>query len=179
MAELEVRGYIADGHFSSITVNLLVHDHSTAGPLVPPGASCSHSLRLRARRAVQAGTVYVDSAYSVESQGLTGLAMEAGEVKSVYVCLSDKEYYIHTRDFDVIVMNGVSPRKALMGDTVSDWFNPFSGGCEETLDTECVVIMGDYITVREIGEKNKTVSSSGPWVRSLNRGKSHEMCVCV
>ena len=179
MAELEVRGYIEDGHFSSITVNLLVHDHSTAGPLVPPGASCSHSLRLRARRAVQAGTVYVDSAYSVESQGLTGLAMEAGEVKSVYVCLSDKEYYIHTRDFDVIVMNGVSPRKAIMGDTVSDWFNPFSGGCEETLDTECVVIMGDYITVREIGEKNKTVSSSGPWVRSLNRGKSHEMCVCV
>ena len=161
----------------SMSFMLFVHNHNSPQPFVPSGSSCSFRLRMFATTDILSGAVYLDSADSTTTLGLTGLNMREEEVKSVFVCLPDAEYILHTENLNIVVLKGVNP-VAVIGDHYQN--NHFSTKfmCEELLDVECDIVAGDGVILKEKGAASGTTYSRGELV-ALNRSKTYEMSVCM
>ena len=165
---------IGDGIEGTFTLFI----HSSVSPLVPEGSSPSHILHLRARTAIASGALYLDSTDSADTLALTGLSMEANEVKSVYAALPAASYTIHATDLDVIVLKDVNPTAAFIGDDVLNGQFSTTPVCEESLDVECNIVVGADVTVKEVGAASDNTYSNLAIV-PLDRAKSYEMCVRV
>ena len=173
-SEVTVKGFVGDTVFLPVTFTLFVHDHSAAQPFVPAGASCPFILRMYATGGAEAGTVYLDSASSTTSLGFTRPAMEVGEVKSVFVCLPDAEYIMHSSGVDLLVLKGTSPAAIFVDGNIVNALFSTTPVCEESLDTECDVVIGEGVTLKESGAESGTVHANRDIV-ALDRSKTYEM----
>ena len=172
--EVTVKGFLDDTNSLSFPFTLFVHDHNSASALVPEGSSPSHILHLRARAAIASGALYLDSAYSAETLALTDLSMDAKEVKGVYAALPDPIYFIQASNLDIVVLKDVNPVVAFIGeDNVEAHFNTTSV-CEESLDVECDIVVGNSVTLKEVDVESDSVFSNSEII-SLDRAKSYEM----
>ena len=172
--EVTVKGFVDASSFLAVSFTLFVHEHSSATPAVSSDPSCSFSLRLYARDIIELGAVYLDSANSAETLALTVLAMRVGELKSVYVCLTEGEYIIHASGMDIVVLKGPSPLGALIDGSMAGGSFSTTPVCEESLDVECDIVMSDDITLKESGAASGTTYAPGEIV-ALSRSKSYEM----
>ena len=173
-SEVTVKGFVGDTVFLPVTFTLFIHDHSAAQPFVPAGASCPFILRMYATGGAEAGTVYLDSASSTTSLGFTRPAMEVGEVKSVFVCLPDAEYIMHSSGVDLLVLKGTSPAAIFVDGNIVNALFSTTPVCEESLDTECDVVIGEGVTLKESGAESGTVHANRDIV-ALDRSKTYEM----
>ena len=173
-SEVMVKGFVGDTVFLPVTFTLFVHDHSAAQPFVPAGASCPFILRMYTMNGAEASTVYLDSASSTTSLGFTRPAMEAGEVKSVFVCLPDAEYIMHSNGVDLLVLKGTSPVAIFVDGNIVNALFSTTPVCEESLDTECDVVIGEGVTLKESGAESGTVHANRDIV-ALDRSKTYEM----
>ena len=172
--EVTVKGIVDETLSRSISFTLFLHDHSAAQPFVPAGASCSYSLRLYAREAVESTAVYLDEGSSTASLGLTGVTLEAGEMTSTYVCLTDSEYAVHSNGLDIVVLKGANPVAAFLGVRLVDDAFSTTLKCEESLDVECNVVAGREVLVKESGAASGTTYAEGEII-ALDRSKIYEM----
>ena len=169
-----MKAVLGDASYLPLVFTLFIHDHSAAQPFVPAGASCPFILRMYAMGGAGAGAVYLDSGSSTTSLGFTRPAMEAGEVKSVFVCLPDAEYIMHSSGVDLLVLKGTSLVAAFIGeDVVSDSFTT-TPVCEESLGTECDIVIGEGVTLKESGAESGTVYAHKEIVE-LDRNTTYEM----
>ena len=172
--EVTVKAVLGDASYLPIVFTLFIHDHSAAQPFVPAGASCPFILRMYAMGGAGAGAVYLDSGSSTTSLGFTRPAMEAGEVKSVFVCLPDAEYIMHSSGVDLLVLKGTSLVAAFIGEDVVNASFSATPVCEESLDTECDIVIGEGVTLKESGAESGTVYAHRDIV-ALERSKTYEM----
>ena len=172
--EVTVKAVLGDASYLPIEFTLFIHDHSAAQPFVPAGASCPFILRMYAMGGAEAGAVYLDSGSSTTSLGFTRPAMEAGEVKSVFVCLPDAEYIMHSSGVDLLVLKGTSLVAAFIGEDVVNASFSATPVCEESLDTECDIVIGEGVTLKESGAESGTVYAHRDIV-ALERSKTYEM----
>ena len=167
--EVTVKGFIGASFFP-VTFTLFVDGQGSV--LVPEGASPSHTLRLRARRAIASVSLYLDSEDSDDTLALTGLSMAAGEVRSVFAALPDSTYTILARNLDIIVLRDMNPVAAFIGeDVVSGQFST-TPVCEESSDVECAIVEGTSVIVKEVGGESASATSA---IIPLDRSKSYEM----
>ena len=169
-----MKGFVDASSFLTVSFTLFVHEHSSATPSVSSDPSCSFSLRLYARDIIELGAVYLDSMASAETLALTVLAMRVGELKSVYVCLTEGEYIIHASGMDIVVLKGPSPLGVLIDGSMAGGSFSTTPVCEESLDVECDIVMNDDITLKESGATSGTTYAPGEIV-ALSRSKSYEM----
>ena len=118
--------------------------------------------------------MYLDSGSSTTSLGFTRPAMEAGEVKSVFVCLPDAEYIMHSSGVDLLVLKGTSLVAAFIGEDVVNASFSATPVCEESLDVECDIVIGEGVTLKESGAESGTVYAHRDIVE-LERSKTYEM----
>ena len=170
-AQVSVDGYINGVKCHTVSFTLFVHDHSAAQPFVPEDASCSFTLRMFARGAIASGAVYLDSAHNANTLGLTELTLEAGAMKSVFVCLTDAEYIIHAANLNVVVLKNGNPLAFITNTGGSFSTTPV---CEESLDVECDIVTGEGVIVKESDAVSGTAYSTGDIV-VLDRSKTYEM----
>ena len=167
--EVTVKGFLGASFFP-VTFTLFVDGQGSV--LVPEGASPSHTLRLRARRAIASVSLYLDSEDSDDTLALTGLSMEAGEVRSVFAALPDSTYTLLARNLDIIVLRDMNPVAAFIGeDVVSGQFST-TPVCEESSDVECGIVEGTSVIVKEVGAESASATSA---IIPLDRSKSYEM----
>ena len=167
--EVTVKGFLGASFFP-VTFTLFVDGQGSV--LVPEGASPSHTLRLRARRAIASVSLYLDSEDSDDTLALTGLSMAAGEVRSVFAALPDSTYTLLARNLDIIVLKDTHPVAAFIGeDVVSGQFST-TPVCEESSDVECAIVEGTSVIVKEVGAESASATSA---IIPLNRAKSYEM----
>ena len=167
--EVTVKGFLGASFFP-VTFTLFVDGQGSV--LVPEGASPSHTLRLRARRAIASVSLYLDSEDSEDTLALTGLSMAAGEVRSVFAALPDSTYTILARNLDIIVLRDTHPVAAFIGeDVVSGQFST-TPVCEESSDVECAIVEGTSVIVKEVGGESASATSA---IIPLDRSKSYEM----
>ena len=167
--EVTVKGFIGASFFP-VTFTLFVDGQGSV--LVPEGASPSHTLRLRARRAIASVSLYLDSEDSEDTLALTGLSMAAGEVRSVFAALPDSTYTLLARNLDIIVLRDTHPVAAFIGeDVVSGQFST-TPVCEESSDVECAIVEGTSVIVKEVSAESASATSA---IIPLNRAKSYEM----
>ena len=165
---------VLDASYLPLEFTLFVHDHSAAQPFVPAGASCPFILRMYAMGGAGAGAVYLDSGSSTTSLGFTRPAMEAGEVKSVFVCLPDAEYIVHSQGVDLLVLKGTSLVAAFIGEDVVNASFSATPVCDESLDVECDIVIGEGVTLKESGAESGTVYAHREIVE-LERSTTYEM----
>ena len=101
--------------------------------------------------------------------------MDEKEVKGVFAALPDPIYFIQASNLDIVVLKDVNPVVAFIGeDNVEAHFNTTSV-CEESLDKECDIVVGNGVTLKEVDVESDSVFSNSEII-SLDRAKSYEMC---
>ena len=81
---------------------------------------------------------------------------------------------MHSSGVDLLVLKGTSLVAAFIGeDVVSDSFTT-TPVCEESLGTECDIVIGEGVTLKESGAESGTVYAYKEIV-ALDRSKTYEM----